>query len=104
MHTECSMECRPDNPNRTLSYFSNITFQDLTVTQAPSGFPMGDITCLSESACTDITLRNIKLAQGVEPPQPVTCKGVASGVEEGVDPALLPPGCTASNNSARISY
>ena len=89
-----NQDYKPDNPNKTLSFFSNLTFEGLVVNRAPPGFKLGDITCLEQSACKGVHLSDIHLARGVEGVQPVTCQGVASGSQDGVDPAAIIPGCT----------
>ena len=94
-----NQDYKPDNPNTTLSYFDNITFEGLTVTHAPKGAPLGDITCLPQSACTGIDLKTISISDSVEAPVPVTCSGVASGVVLDTDPEVVPKGCTRSNYS-----
>ena len=53
-----NQDYKPDNPNKTLSYFTNITLEGLKVTKAPKGFKLGDITCLAESACEGLTLKD----------------------------------------------
>ena len=47
---------RPDNPNTTLNYFTNISFVDLTITKAPEHFPIGDLTQVPAAAPCDPVL------------------------------------------------
>lgn len=61
---------------------------------------MGDISCLAESACTNLHMRNITIDSSVKSPQPVSCVHVASGTMQGVDPAVIPALCTSSNTTA----
>jgi len=92
-----NQDYKPDNPNTTLSYFDNITFEAITVSHAPKGVPLGDITCLPQSACTGINFRRIRISDSVEAPVPVKCSGVASGVV--IETEGIPKGCTRSNYS-----
>ena len=94
---------KPDNPNKTQPYFANITFEDLTVTSAPKGLPLGDITCLEPDACTGIVLRSIHVDDAVVDPKPVTCSKVDSGSSQSdiVPPDVVPAHCTAPQLPAR---
>jgi hypothetical protein len=94
-----NQDYKPDNPNKTLCDFTNVSFEGLRVTAAPEGFELGDITCLEQSACEGINLRDITLAPTVQSPKPLACSHIASGAMEGVGAALAPPGCTTSNST-----
>ena len=55
-----------------LSYISNLSFVNLTVSAAPKGFAMGDITCLNATPCTGTLLSNIDTT-AIDSPQPLQC-------------------------------
>jgi len=82
---------KPDNPNKTLSQFTNITLDRLTVTKAPDNFPVGDMTCLNQSICHGINLSSIHLYNSHKP-KPLTCNYVL-GSQSDVD-ASIPSSCT----------
>jgi polygalacturonase len=91
-----AQDYKPDNPNKTLSFFDNIRFENITVTSAPNGLPIGDITCLHQTPCHNISLEAIHLAPGkVSSPKALSCKNV-HGSQTDVDSAI-PASCT--NNS-----
>ena len=94
-----NQDYKPDNPNKTLCDFTNISFEGLRVTAAPPGMPLGDITCLEQSACEGINLHDITLAPTVERPKALACSHIASGTMEGVGADVAPPGCTTSNST-----
>ena len=94
-----NQDYKPDNPNKTLCDFTNISFEGLHVTAAPPGMPLGDITCLEQSACQGINLHDITLAPTVERPKALACSHIASGAMGGVSAAVAPPGCTTSNST-----
>jgi len=56
-----NQDYRPDNPNKTLSYFSNISFVNITAT-AKGATQMGDITCLKSSPCHGINVDGLRLS------------------------------------------
>jgi hypothetical protein len=94
-----NQDYKPDNPNKTLCDFTNVSFEALRVAAAPEGFELGDITCLEQSACEDINLRNISLAPSVKGVKAIACAHVASGAMAGVGAAVAPPSCTTSNST-----
>ena len=94
-----NQDYKPDNPNKTLCDFTNISFEGLRVAAAPEGFELGDITCLEQSACEDINLRDISLAPSVKGVKAIACAHVASGAMAGVGAAVAPPSCTTSNST-----
>ena len=89
-----NQDYRPDNPNKTVSYFENLSFLDLTVTSAPPNFPLGDFTCLSETPCNNTTLANINVEALVDP-KPITCSCVVG--KQSNDGKAIPPSCTAGS-------
>ena len=72
-----------DNTNTTPTITHNVTFVDIKITQAFEGFPMGIITCLPGTPCTDINLLGIDTsALGNLTVRPLNCShasGTASG-------------------------
>ena len=86
-----NQDYRPDNPNTTLSYFSNLSFVNLTVSAAPKGFPVGDITCLNATPCTGTLLSNIDTT-AIDSPQPLQCAH-ATGSEAGLRGKGIGAGC-----------
>ena len=94
-----NQDYKPDNPNKTLCDFTNITFSDLRVATAPEGFNLGDITCLEQSAREGINLRNVSLAPSVKGAKAIACSHVASGEMIDVRAAVASPSCTNSNST-----
>ena len=93
-----NQDYKPDNPNKTLSYFTNLSFVNLSIEAAPPSFPLGDITCLPQSPCEAIQLTSLALAPGVESPRPLECTNV-HGVQTDVPVAVAPPSCTGTVQS-----
>lgn len=89
-----NQDYKPDNPNKTLSYFSNISFTDLVVTKAPKNFPVGDITCLNQTPCYNISFNGVHLLN-VSSPKHLSCSN-CHGTQRDVDPAI-PEKCCARN-------
>ena len=74
---------RPDNGNKTLSPFSNISFINLTAAGQPNT-QLGDIVCLPASPCHGLTVAGLRLS-GFEN-SPMICQdayGSVSGVTGG---------------------
>ena len=90
-----NQDYRPDNPNKTLSYFGNLSFIDLTVTAAPKNFPLGDFTCLQDTPCLNTTFANIS-TQALDSPSPITCSYVG-GTQANVGKSI-PATCTAGGS------
>jgi len=87
-----NQDYKPDNPNHTLSYFSNIDFKNITVSSAPEHFPIGDITCLSETPCQNISFQHIHVSADVISPARLTCTN-ANGTQKDVDTHAIPTHC-----------
>ena len=60
-----------------MSYFSNISFTNLTVSTPAKDFPLGDITCLEQTPCHGFRLDGIRIAQGTKSPQALSCTNLA---------------------------
>jgi polygalacturonase len=68
---------RPDNPNKTLSFFSNFSFVNLTAV-GQEGTQLGDFICLDDSPCKEINVEGLKLS-GFQK-SPMQCQDVFGSV------------------------
>lgn len=90
----------PDNSNKTLSYFDNITFENIAAS-GPDNLPMGDITCLEQSPCTRFTFRNVVVKGGTEKTS-YSCTFVSgSAVGNSPRPCINTTTTAAGSTSAR---
>lgn len=90
-----NQDYNPDNPNKTLSYFSNISFDDIIVTSAPKYLSVGDVTCLDQTPCYNISFNNVQLLN-VSSPRSLSCKNV-HGSQTDVNSSVIPTSCTNSS-------
>jgi len=86
-----NQEYRPDNPNKTLSYFSNILFVNITA-KAKGATQMGDITCRAASPCHEINIDALHLSGFGH--SSLSCKnafGIMRGMSGGTCTACIKP-------------
>ena len=85
----------PDNRNKTLPHFANISFVNITA-DAQASTQLGDIDCLAQAPCTGISVSGLHLS-GFS--QHMTCENVfGPGLVLCKDPVLK---CLVSQHTVR---
>ena len=97
-----NQEYRPDNQNKTLSFFSNFSFVNLTAIGQKTT-QLGDFVCLNASPCKGMNIVGLALSGFQE--SPMICQdvfGKVAGVAGGSICIKPEPNSKTSNNSNNI--